>query len=75
MKDLKHMICFEHLLEDAHNDLVRKAKDDGRLAFGYTCYHVPEVLMNLDGCFFGQAQGTKQRKRRYCYILYGKQCL
>lgn len=51
MKDLKHMIYYEHLLEDAHNDLVRKAKDDGRLAFGYTCYHVPEVLMNLDGCF------------------------
>lgn len=51
MKDLKHMIYFEHLLEDAHNDLVRQAKSDGRLAFGYTCYHVPEVLMNLGNCF------------------------
>ncbi len=51
MKDLKHMIYFEHLLEDAHNDLVRKAKQDGRLALGYTCYHVPEVLMNLGNCF------------------------
>ena len=51
MKDLKHMIYFEHLLEDAHNDLVRKAKADGRLALGYTCYHVPEVLMNLGNCF------------------------
>ncbi len=51
MKDLKHMIYFEHLLEDAHNDLVRQAKSDGRLALGYTCYHVPEVLMNLGNCF------------------------
>ena len=51
MKDLKHMIYFEQLLEDAHNDLVRQAKDEGRLALGYTCYHVPEVLMNLGNCF------------------------
>ena len=45
------MIYFEHLLEDAHNDLVREAKSQGRLALGYTCYHVPEVLMNLGNCF------------------------
>ncbi len=51
MKDLKYMIYFEHLLEDAHNDLVRQAKAEGRLALGYTCYHVPEVLMNLGNCF------------------------
>ena len=51
MKDLKHMIYFEHLLEDAQNDLVREAKADGRLALGYTCYHIPEVLMNLGDCF------------------------
>ena len=51
MKDLKHMIFFERLLEDAHNELVRQAKAQGRLALGYTCYHVPEVLMNLGGCF------------------------
>lgn len=51
MKDLKHMIYFESLLEDANNELVRKAKAEGRRALAYTCYHIPEVLMNLDGCF------------------------
>ncbi|MEE0105290.1 MAG: 2-hydroxyacyl-CoA dehydratase family protein [Lachnospiraceae bacterium] len=51
MKDLKHMIYFEHLLEDAQNDLIRKAKADGKVALGYTCYHIPEVLMNLGDCF------------------------
>ena len=51
MKDLKHMIYFEKLLEDANNELVRKAKDEGRLALGYTCFHVPEVLLNLGNCF------------------------
>lgn len=51
MKDLKHLYYFEKLLEDANNDLVRQAKAEGRLALGYTCYHMPEVLLNLDGCF------------------------
>ena len=51
MKDLKHMIYFESLLEDAHNELIIKAKNEGKIALGYTCFHIPEVLMNLDGCF------------------------
>ena len=51
MKDLKHMIYFEQLLEDAHNALVRQAKSEGGIALGYTCYHIPEVLMNLGNCF------------------------
>lgn len=51
MKDLKHMIYFESLLEDAHNELVQKAKKEGKHAIGYTCFHIPEVLMNLGDCF------------------------
>lgn len=51
MKDLKHMIYFESLLQDANNELVRKAKSEGRHSIGYTCFHVPEVLMNLGDCF------------------------
>ena len=51
MKDLKHMIFFESLLEDCNNELVRKAKSEGRHPLGYTCFHVPEVLLNLDNCF------------------------
>jgi len=51
MKDLKHMIYFESLLQDAHNDLVRKAQDSGKIALGYTCFHMPEVLLNLGDCF------------------------
>ena len=51
MKDLKHMIYFESLLEDANNELVRKAKAEGKHALGYTCFHVPEVLMNIGDCF------------------------
>ena len=50
MKDLKHLYYFENLLEDANNDLVRQASQEGKLAIGYTCFHMPEVLLNLDNC-------------------------
>ena len=51
MKDLKYLKYFEDLLEDADNDLVRRSLAEGGLAIGYTCFHAPEVLMNLGNCF------------------------
>ena len=51
MKELKHLIYFENLLDDANNELVRKAEAEGDLAIGYTCFHAPEVLLNLGNCF------------------------
>ncbi len=51
MKDLKHLIYFEGLLENADNELVKQAQAEGGIALGYTCYHMPEVLLNLDKCF------------------------
>ncbi len=51
MKDLKHLIYFESLLENADNELVEKAKADGGVCLGYTCFHIPEVLLNVDNCF------------------------
>ena len=51
MKDLKHLIYFENLLQEANNDLVKQAKAEGKRAIGYTCYFMPEVLLDLPGCF------------------------
>ncbi len=51
MKDLKHLIYFEGLLENANNPLIEQARSEGKLAVGYTCFHMPEVLLNLDNCF------------------------
>lgn len=51
MKDLKHLIFFENLLDNPDNDLVKQAKADGRLAIGYTCYHIPEPILNVGNCF------------------------
>ena len=51
MKDLKYLLEFENLLEDADNALVRQAQEAGQYAIGYTCYHMPEVLLNVDNCF------------------------
>ena len=38
MKDLKHLIYFENLLQEANNELVQQAKAEGEHALGYTCY-------------------------------------
>lgn len=51
MKDLKHLIYFESLLENADNELVKQAQADGNIALGYTCFHIPEVLLNCGNCF------------------------
>ena len=51
MRDLKHLILFENLLQDANNSLVIQGKEDGNIALGYTCSYIPEVLLNLKGCF------------------------
>ena len=51
MKDLKHLYYFEKLLDDADNELVREAQDEGRICVGSLCYQIPEVLMDLPGTF------------------------
>lgn len=51
LRDLKHLIFFENLLDNADNELVEQAKADGGLAIGYTCFHIPEVILNVDKCF------------------------
>lgn len=51
MKDLKHLNYFENLLQDSGNELVNKARAAGSICIGTTCYQIPEVLLNLTGCF------------------------
>ncbi|MEG1633911.1 MAG: 2-hydroxyacyl-CoA dehydratase family protein [Oscillospiraceae bacterium] len=59
MKDLKHLIYFENLLQDAHNELVTQAVGEGKIALGYNCYYIPEVLMNLQGCFSSRLRAPR----------------
>lgn len=51
MKDLKHLYYFEKLLDDANNELVRKAQSEGRKCIATVCENVPEALMDLPGAF------------------------
>ena len=50
MRDLKHLIYFENLLQEANNALVAQAKSDGKICVAYTCENVPEPLLNLGDC-------------------------
>ena len=59
MRDLKHLIFFEDLLQEANNDLVKQAQSEGKRALGYTCNFMPEVLLDLPGCF--SVRRTKPR--------------
>ncbi len=59
MKDLKHLIYFEGLLEDANNELVKKYQADGNICLAYTCFHIPEVLLNVDNCFSVRLRAPK----------------
>ena len=51
MRDLKHLIFFEDLLQDANNALVQAACAEGRHALAYNCSYIPEVLLDVEGCF------------------------
>lgn len=51
MKDLKHLLYFENLLQESNNDLVRQAKENGQIAIGSVCYQIPEIILNLPGSF------------------------
>lgn len=51
VKDLKHMLYYENLIADCNNDLVREGKGKGQVVIGSVCYQIPEVLLNLPGCF------------------------
>ena len=59
LKDLKHLIYFENLLQDAQNELVSKAVEQGMHPLGYNCYYIPEVLLNLPGCFSSRLRAPR----------------
>ncbi len=51
MKDLKHLIYFENLLQNANNPLIEQAQAEGKKCVAYSCENIPEPLVNLEGCF------------------------
>lgn len=75
MKDLKHLIFFENLLQDANNELVQKACGEGKRCLGYNCYYIPEVLMNLDGCFSTRLRAPRCTSPDVAtYYMTGRTC-
>ena len=51
MKDLKYLLYFENLLQEAHNDLIAQAQNEGKICVAYACENTPEPLLNLPGAF------------------------
>jgi benzoyl-CoA reductase/2-hydroxyglutaryl-CoA dehydratase subunit BcrC/BadD/HgdB len=75
VRDLKHLIYFENLLQEANNDLVKQAKAEGKRAIGYTCYFMPEVLLDLPGCFSVRLRAPRCTSPDIAtYYLSGRVC-
>ena len=75
MRDLKHLIYFEDLLQEANNDLVKQGKADGKKALGYTCYFMPEVLLDLPGCFSVRLRAPRSGSPDMAtYYMSGRTC-
>lgn len=51
MKDLKYIYTLENLLLEANNTYVKEACQEGRIAVGSVCSQIPEILLDLPGCF------------------------
>lgn len=75
MKDLKHLIFFENLLQDAQNELVTQAIEEGNVALGYNCFYIPEVLLNLKGCFSTRLRAPRCTSPDVAtYYMTGRTC-
>ncbi len=75
MRDLKHLIFFENLLQEANNDLVKQARNEGNKALGYTCYFMPEVLLDLPGCFGVRLRAPRSASPDMAtYYMSGRTC-
>ena len=51
LKDLKHLIYLENLLQNANNELITQAKSEGKICVGYLCENSPEPLLNVGNAF------------------------
>ena len=51
MRDLKYLSYFEDLLQEANNELIAKAKGEGKICAAFLCENIPEPLLNLGNAF------------------------
>ena len=59
MKDLKHLIYFENLLQEAQNELILQAQSEGKVCVAYVCENTPEPLLNLPGAFSARLRAPR----------------
>ena len=70
MKDLKHLLYFENLLQEAHNDLIAQAQNEGKICVAYACENTPEPLLNLPGSFSTRLRAPRTGSMGNGHILY-----
>ena len=51
MRDLKYLYYFENLMQEANNELITKAREEGGVCVACVCENTPEPLMNVGNAF------------------------
>ena len=67
MKDLKHLLYFENLLQEAHNDLIAQAQNEGKICVAYACentvmVHISRIREKLE---------VNPKKPEYLKVVWG----
>lgn len=75
MRDLKHIHFFEQLLEQADNELVRQEREAGGVAVGYTCYYLPEALLNCGKAFSVRLRAPHTGASAWLYRIFEHQAV
>ena len=70
MKDLKHLIYFENLLQEAQNELILQAQSEGKVCVAYVCENTPEPLLNLPGAFSARLRAPRTGSMEMATLLH-----
>ena len=70
MKDLKHLLYFENLLQEAQNELILQAQSEGKVCVAYVCENTPEPAAEPAGSVFNTSARTAHRFHGNGDLLY-----
>ncbi len=75
MKELRHIEFFEGLLQDEENEFVQTACGEGKLALAYNCPCIPDVLLDVEGCFGVRRTAPERPGAGFIRAYIGQSCL
>ena len=72
MKDLKHLLYFENLLQEAQNELILQAQSEGKVCVAYVLRKYSRAAAEPAGRVFDPSARAAHRLNGNGHILYDK---